>query len=678
MLKQVIFSVLVSLHIWNLQVLAIAQEAEVSPGPRPVESKVEAPPVGVFAQLPRFDDLEISPGGTYLAARVIQDNRYTLNVFDLSGDGLRHVCGFKQPDTESVAWFRWANPERLLISLWFSSERGPVVFVRTGESRLFSMAAATCELTPLFFTKRGSMPVQFQDEVVSFLPEDPDHILLQYSKSDPNRPRVYKANVVKTGGHVEVMRGRHGVTTWLADAEGDVRLGGGLYRGRERYLIMRLKGEKEWRPFHHRVSEGAPGFLPVGFAAEPDQLYVLSNHEGDPNGLYLFDIARDEFGPLIFRHESVDIDAVGIEERTAELRCVSFVDDEADAHWFSTIPIQEKIGLLRDRIPGQSLTLTSVSDDGEHAVLWLSGERGPGRFVLYNSIANRAKRLMPQYTGLEDADLGLTMVTEYAARDGLRIPAFVTLPPGMDSLEEAKAMPFVIYPHGGPAARDFLRFRFDVQFLASRGYGVLQMNFRGSAGYGREFEEAGHKQWGQAMQDDITDGAKWLVEKGYADPDRLAIMGGSYGGYAALMGAVKTPELYQCAISFAGVTDLPDMIRHEERFIGGAYSTRFIGNLWRDRKMLALNSPARRVKEIQKPILLMHGDRDTVVDIAQSKLMAKDLKKHGKRHKFLTFEDGDHHLSLYRNRLRFLTEIESFLGEHLGTLPPESVPPTSQ
>jgi len=193
----------------------------------------------------------------------------------------------------------------------------------------------------------------------------------------------------------------------------------------------------------------------------------------------------------------------------------------------------------------------------------------------------------------------------------------------------------------------------------------LQMNFRGSSGYGEEFMAAGDKQWGQAMQDDITDGSKWLVSAGIADPERIAISGSSYGGYAALMGAVKTPDLYQCAISFAGVTDLPDLIRDARNYVNGRYSTRHIGNLWREGPMLRENSPARRAEDISIPILLMHGEKDRVVDPAQSRKMARTLQRMNKDVTYIEFENGDHYLSLYANRLRFLEETERFLSRCL-------------
>ena len=202
--------------------------------------------------------------------------------------------------------------------------------------------------------------------------------------------------------------------------------------------------------------------------------------------------------------------------------------------------------------------------------------------------------------------------------------------------------------------------------LSAQGYAVLQINFRGSTGYGKAFEAAGRKQWGQAMQDDITDGTKWIIERGIADPNRIAIFGGSYGGYAALMGAAKEPDLYQCAVSLNGVTDLESLLRATRRYIGGKFSTRFIGNLWDDRNMLRANSPINLVDSINTPILLIHGEKDRVVDVKQSREMHKALlKTSNKSVQYLELLEGDHNLSGYENRLTFARTLSAFFEEHL-------------
>nr|WP_269815615.1 prolyl oligopeptidase family serine peptidase [Parvularcula mediterranea] len=270
--------------------------------------------------------------------------------------------------------------------------------------------------------------------------------------------------------------------------------------------------------------------------------------------------------------------------------------------------------------------------------------------------------LPSQYPALDDATLGEVIVTSYKARDGLDIQAFVTLPPGMGSLEEAKNLPFALLPHGGPTARDFYGFDWLAQFLAHQGFGVMQMNFRGSSGYGEEFKSAGDRQWGQAMQDDITDGAKWLIGEGMADAGKTSIIGASYGGYAALMGAVKTPDLYRCAVAINAVTDLPKILKDGKDYVGGTYGTRHIGRLWGDRKMLAENSPARRADDIKIPTLIIMSEEDRVVRPDHSEDMHRALKRAGKDTKLVTLPKGSHYLNVGTNRITMLREMDGFLS----------------
>jgi len=250
--------------------------------------------------------------------------------------------------------------------------------------------------------------------------------------------------------------------------------------------------------------------------------------------------------------------------------------------------------------------------------------------------------------------------TTYEARDGLNIPAFVTLPPGIKTLDEAKKLSFVVLPHGGPNARDFESFDWLAQFIAFRGHGVLQMNFRGSQGYGQEFMDQGDREWGQSMQDDVTDGTKWLIDQGYADPNLIVIGGASYGGYAALMGAVKEPDLYTCATSINGVTDLVELIKDSSRAQRRA-TKRMIGRLWGDRDMLRANSPAQRADEIKIPVLIVQSQRDRIVPRQQALTMRDALKEAGGDVTYVELKNGNHYLTVGDNRITMLRALEDFL-----------------
>ncbi len=267
-----------------------------------------------------------------------------------------------------------------------------------------------------------------------------------------------------------------------------------------------------------------------------------------------------------------------------------------------------------------------------------------------------------QYPGLPEDELGASFATSYDARDGKTIPAFVTLPPGVNSLADAKNIPFVINPHGGPAARSFLGYDSVAQFFATRGYGVLQMNFRGSAGYGLEFEKAGRREWGQLMQDDVTDGVNWLINEGVADPDRIAIYGASYGGYTALMGAVRTPELYQCAISFAGVTNLPSLVAGAYK---DSYISKLVGDRFKEAAVLRQNSPLHRADSFRIPVLLIHGRIDFVVPYEHSEDLNFRLKAADKEVEFVTLPQTTHNLDDYHDRVKFFETLDGYMAKCL-------------
>jgi dipeptidyl aminopeptidase/acylaminoacyl peptidase len=255
----------------------------------------------------------------------------------------------------------------------------------------------------------------------------------------------------------------------------------------------------------------------------------------------------------------------------------------------------------------------------------------------------------------------------YKARDGLEIPAYLTLPPG----RAPKNLPAVVYPHGGPDERDAIGFDYWAQFMANRGYAVLQPNFRGSSGYGAKFTEAGLRQWGLKMQDDISDGVKKLIADGIVDPKRVCIVGASYGGYAALAGATFTPDLYACAVSFAGISDLPKMLHSNRAQVNSdakeiSFWESRIGSTDENWDQLAATSPARHADQVKCPVLLLHGDGDTNVPIEQSEIEEAALKSAGKNVQFVRLEGDDHYSKLGATRVRTLKEIESFLASNIG------------
>jgi dipeptidyl aminopeptidase/acylaminoacyl peptidase len=306
-----------------------------------------------------------------------------------------------------------------------------------------------------------------------------------------------------------------------------------------------------------------------------------------------------------------------------------------------------------------SVLFVSRDDSRERFIVWVSGANDPGSYYIFAPTADILQRLARINGQLDPAQLAATEYTSYKARDGLEIPAFLTLPKG----REARGLPLIVMPHGGPYdVRDLLGYDPEVQFLANRGYAVLQPNFRGSSGYGTEFAAKGEGQWGRAMQDDLDDGVDWLASRGIVDPKRVCLYGSSYGGYAALWGVTRNPERYRCAASFAGVTDVARQLKYVSHQLGGAERGDWQQTV-RGEKGFELDSisPLEQVKRLTRPVLLAHGDADKQVPYKQSTLYRDALVKAGRPHEFVGYPGEGHGFESQDNFTDWLTRLEAFL-----------------
>ncbi|OYU51293.1 MAG: hypothetical protein CFE27_12310 [Alphaproteobacteria bacterium PA1] len=329
--------------------------------------------------------------------------------------------------------------------------------------------------------------------------------------------------------------------------------------------------------------------------------------------------------------------------------------------------LQAAQGTLEATFPDKMVSITDTTQDRKKIVARIETPSTPPEYVMLNVDGPKLTRLGEAYPGLKNVPMGRLQATTYKARDGAEIPVYVTLPPGDQDIKNA---PTIIFPHGGPESRDEPRFDYWSQFMATRGYVVIQPQFRGSTGFGKAHALAGRRQWGKRMQDDVSDAVAWAVKEGLSDPKKICIVGASYGGYAALAGATLTPGLYRCVVSVAGVADLPKMIEQEKAAAGTARAANV--NYWSDhigaddRAAMEAASPRRLADQVRAPILLMHGRDDTVVRFEQSTLMANALKAAGKPYKLVELRGEDHWLSRTETRQQMLTELEAFLREHLG------------
>jgi len=582
----------------------------------------------------------------------------------------RELHGQERPtfvtDTDNKAdkfrWFIWANDERLLLSIAFSGRRN---LIPVQETRLLAINRDGSEPLRLVRDRKDLMrgseewKPQFRDNVIDSLPDDNDHILLSIDLVKPGSPAVYRYNIY-TGAKEGILRPHPPITDWTTDSQGEVRAGVG-FRGIDHRVVIRAPRESRWRlAWQYKLFQD-PATRPMGFGADPNILYVRCPYEGR-DAVFTVDIGKEILEKrLVFSDPDYDIGgSLIISPKTREAVGVYYISATGRSHFWDESYRALKEGIDR-ALPDTVNYIVSMSRDEVRYVVFATSAVQPGTYYLGDREKDTLDKIFETYPELGPGNLAEKEQVTYTTRDGLEVEGYLTLP----REERKRPLPAVIYPHGGPATRSHLKFDYWSEFLASRGYAVLQMNFRGSYGYGESHLFAGLENWGLQMQDDITDGTKWLVAQGIADPERICILGASYGGYAALMGAVKTPDLYRCAVSYGGVSDLTLLLRSKFWFAGRDIVKAQIGDTWKDRKRLKETSPLRQADKVRIPILIVHGDTDRVVSMKHSARMAKALRRKGKAHEYLVLEDGDHHLSLQHNRTLFLEKLESFLARHL-------------
>ena len=426
-----------------------------------------------------------------------------------------------------------------------------------------------------------------------------------------------------------------------------------------RKLIYLDPDSKKWIDLTKTSWYDSDDFEFLHFTKDPRIAYALAKNEESRIALFTFDVRTGVLQEEIFSHPSVDISGVRVDPETDDILAYLYTDDAPTATYVESY-LKQLAAKSPDWFPEGFVSVVDYNIEKEIYLLKHYSAQNPGTFY---ALDLRLKKLYPFANAMQIPveEMAPVRRVDITARDGLVMPAYLTTPKGM--VEEN--LPMVILPHGGPHARDVMLFDYMAQFLANRGYAVLQPNFRGSSGYGDVYMALGFNQWGAAMQDDVTDATHWAIKEGIADPNRICIAGSSYGGYAALMGLVREPDLYQCAVSINGVADIPGMIREDKRFIGGKGAvSKIIPDGMKGKDI----SPYHRADEINDPVLIIHAKDDAVVPYRHGRKIYSKLKKRKVPTKLVTFKNSDHFLETYEARLDTLRAMEAFLAEHLGGL----------
>jgi dipeptidyl aminopeptidase/acylaminoacyl peptidase len=499
-----------------------------------------------------------------------------------------------------------------------------------------------------------------QARILALPPERPDEIILGLNNRVPQLHDVHRANLA-TGALTLIQSNDLGATDWAIDHHGHVRLAQVPTADGGFVVLHRADASAAWQERFRITGEDALTTGLLGFAADNRTVYLLSSVGSDAAQLRTLDVATGR-QQVLATHAGADVSEVIVHPLEHRVQAAGILLDRQQ--WIALDPaIAEDLAALPRLHPGDFDLISRDHADRTWLVAYTQ-DVGPVVYYAYDRAARQGRFLFSARPKLERVTLAPMQPVHFTARDGLTIRGYLTLPVGVPS----KALPTIVDVHGGPWHRDVWGYNPEAQWLANRGYAVLQLNFRGSTGYGKAFVNAGDRQWGGAMQDDVTDAARWLVAQGTADPRRLGIYGGSYGGYAVLSGLTKTPELFACGVDMVGPSNLLTFIASIPPYwepVKALFHER-VGNPEHEDEFLRSRSPLFAVDRIRAPLLIAQGANDPRVKREESLQIVAALRGAGKTVEYLEFADEGHGFARPENRLRFYAAAEAFLATHLG------------
>ncbi len=617
------------------------------------------PDIKDFAKDDQWQDVQISPGGEYLSAVtkvegikvIVMINAKTLKVMH----SLK-FSGFAQPGD-----YRWASNDRIvaekeLLKGWTDH---PVSY---GEYYSVGVKGGKAKYIFGYQTATQSMSKNMWGELVAPMPDDNRFILVKGTRMSDSKdylPKVYRVDLKnarkKVVAESPVSRG-----VFLTDQHHNLRFVTG-YDKDNNHTTWLYKDEKWLGTADLNIDNES--FYPISIKGDTNQVYAYYTDNDKPTGLYLFDLDSGK-KQKIFQHPRVSLTGYKV-DKAGEVYAVEYDDGYPNTKILNgNHPDAKALQSIMKDLPGNSISVLSETLDGNTKVVLAHNQFNAGDFLLYNGKTGQLDYLFSKRSWV-NADIAANVVPfKFKARDGIDIAGYVTLPLGADTLKQAKNLPFVVNVHGGPhGIRDHMIYDPENQLYASRGIAVLQVNYRGSGGYGQKFLELGYKHWGDTIQYDIIDGIKALVSQGVADKNRLCMLGSSFGGYSALQSSIIAPDLFQCAVGVMGVYDLELMhavgdIRR--RATGRAYLDKVIGT---DKKVLKANSPVHNLDKLKIPVLIVHGGNDKRVPVEHAELLKEGLEKQGVAHEWMLLDDEghgfykpEHRASVYKRTLKFLAQ----------------------
>ena len=586
---------------------------------------------------------QISPDGAMMAYLAPVDNVLNVWVRTIGAEDDKPVT---KDDDRGIRIYFWAADSKHIMYL--QDVGGNENF------RLYGVNLETDEIKD--FTPFDDVQVQVVDRNKHF----PNELLIAMNKENPQVHDVYHLDL--TSGELKLVAKNPGnVMGWVTDADFKVRGNLAATPDGGYDLMIRDNEKAEWRKLISWDSENTLTSGPISFSKDGKYLYLLDSREVNAGRLVKFEIATGNI-EVLAEDPQYDVSDVMIHPDTYEIQAVSFTKDRKE--WT----------VLDESIKGDFDAIAKL-DHGDYFVYnrdnaddtWLVGftkDNGPLSYYALDRKTKKGTFLFDNRPDLNNYTLASIEPISFESRDGLTVHGYITYPPGKGRTN----LPMVLNVHGGPWYRDTWGYNPEAQWFANRGYACLQLNFRGSTGYGKDFVNAGDKEWGGKMHDDLVDGVNWAIEKGVADSQKVAIYGGSYGGYAALVGATFTPDLFCCAVDIVGPSNLKTWITSVPPYWSAMLALLYkrIGNPDTEEEFLNSRSPLFKVDQIKIPMLIAQGANDPRVPQAESEQIVEALKEKGIEHEYMLFEDEGHGFAKPENRLKFYAAAEKFLAKHLG------------
>ena len=608
---------------------------------RSAEKQPPLIPMEDFFRNPESSGYDLSYDGEHIAFRMPWQSRMNVHVQEVGSDEVVRITSASERD---IPFFGWADNEHIVfVQDTGGDENYHVYTVKLDGSNLL-------DLTPFEGVRAG---------IIDVLKDNQQEMLISMNRRDPRLFDVYRVQV--DSGELEMIAENPGtVDAWITDHDGNLRAAV-TSDGVNHSLLYRETEADDWATVVTTSFKDA--LEPLMFTFDNRSLYVSSNLDRDRRAIYTYDPRTGQFLDLIFEHDLVDVSSLIDSEKREIITGVAFVTDRRQYHWFDEWRgnLQTKLEKL---LPGYEVAVISMSDQEDKALVRTYSDKSRGAYYFYDIAGDKLSKLIDVSPWFDESQLCDMKPIEYRSRDGLTIRGYLTLPRGVPG----KNLPAVVVPHGGPWARDMWRFDPEVQFFANRGYAVLQMNFRASTGYGKSFWQAGFKQWGLTMQDDITDGVQWLIDQGIADPDRIGIYGVSYGGYAVLAGLAFTPDLYACGVDYVGISSLFTVLESLPPYweLGRQMFYEMMGDPEQDKELLERISPLFHADRINAPLYIFQGTNDPRVNIRESDQMVAALKERGVEVKYMVKENEGHYFRNEENRFDVFREVDEFFAEYLG------------